>query len=127
MRPKARIDLAVPALSVRFKYGHCFPLHDFLPAITLTSSHLPVINMSQTEKVGERVEGQPAQVSLSNSSVDVQLVNASGHVQELDRNFSLWSLAGLGIVVGSTWPAVGGSIVRLPWNPLFTALTDNLS
>ena len=85
------------------------------------------MNMSQTEKVGEHVDGKPAQESSSNPSVDVQLVNASGHVQELDRNFSLWSLAGLWIVVGSTWPAVGGSIVRVPWHHMFTALTDNLS
>ena len=29
------------------------------------------------------------------------LVNASGHVQELDRNFNLISAAGVGLVVGS--------------------------
>ena len=29
------------------------------------------------------------------------LVNASGHVQELDRNFNLLSAAGVGLVVGS--------------------------
>jgi hypothetical protein len=33
------------------------------------------------------------------------LINASGHVQELDRNFSLLSAAGVGIVVGNVWPA----------------------
>lgn len=36
-----------------------------------------------------------------------QLLNASGHVQEVNRNFSLLSLAGVGIVVGNVWPAVG--------------------
>jgi hypothetical protein len=30
-----------------------------------------------------------------------QLINASGHVQELDRNFNLLSAAGVGLVVGS--------------------------
>lgn len=39
------------------------------------------------------------------------LVNASGHVQELNRNFSLWSLAGVGLSVGNVWPAIGGSIL----------------
>ena len=30
-----------------------------------------------------------------------ELINASGHVQELDRNFNLLSAAGVGLVVGS--------------------------
>lgn len=38
-------------------------------------------------------------------------VNASGHVQELDRNFSLLSITAVGIVTGNTWAALGGSIV----------------
>jgi hypothetical protein len=32
------------------------------------------------------------------------LVNASGHVQELDRNFNLLAAAGVGLVVGSFDP-----------------------
>ncbi|ROV86910.1 hypothetical protein VSDG_10107 [Cytospora chrysosperma] len=39
------------------------------------------------------------------------LVNASGHVQELTRRFSLLSLAGVGLTVGSVWPAIGGTIL----------------
>lgn len=39
-----------------------------------------------------------------------ELINASGHVQELDRNYTLLSLAGQGIVVGNVWPVLGGSI-----------------
>jgi hypothetical protein len=42
-----------------------------------------------------------------------ELINASGHVQQLDRNFSLVSLCAMGIVTGSVWPALGGSIVCL--------------
>ncbi|KAI1859856.1 hypothetical protein JX265_010305 [Neoarthrinium moseri] len=45
-----------------------------------------------------------------------ELVNASGHTQELERNFSLLSLAGVGIVVGNVWPAVGGSILVALYN-----------
>ena len=30
-----------------------------------------------------------------------ELINASGHVQELDRNFNLLAAAGVGLVVGS--------------------------
>lgn len=31
------------------------------------------------------------------------LINASGHIQELPRNFSLISLAGVGVTVGNVW------------------------
>jgi choline transport protein len=37
-------------------------------------------------------------------------VNESGHVQELERNFSLLSICSVGIVTGNTWAALGGSI-----------------
>jgi hypothetical protein len=47
---------------------------------------------------------------------DEQNLNASGHPQELSRNFSLVSLAGVGLVVGSVWPAAGGSIVVALYN-----------
>ena len=45
-----------------------------------------------------------------------EAVNASGHVQELSRNFSLLSLAGVGLVVGNVWPAIGGSILVALYN-----------
>ncbi len=43
-------------------------------------------------------------------------VNRTGHVQELERNFSLFSICSVGIVTGSTWPALGGSIVVAIYN-----------
>ena len=45
-----------------------------------------------------------------------ELVNASGHVQELDRHFNLLTLAGVGLVVGNVWPALGGSILVAIYN-----------
>lgn len=46
------------------------------------------------------------------TGVDVDApINASGHAQELDRNFSLLSITAVGIVTGNTWAALGGSIV----------------
>lgn len=39
------------------------------------------------------------------------MLNASGHVQEMTRRFSLISLAGVGLTVGSVWPAIGGTIL----------------
>ena len=37
-------------------------------------------------------------------------INGSGHIQELERNFSLFSICSVGIVTGNTWAALGGSI-----------------
>ncbi|KAF3760375.1 hypothetical protein M406DRAFT_52836 [Cryphonectria parasitica EP155] len=38
-------------------------------------------------------------------------INASGHVQEMPRQFNLISLAGVGVTVGNVWPAIGGTIL----------------
>ena len=51
-----------------------------------------------------------------NAVLDVMVegeVNASGHQQELERNFGLLSTCGLALTTGNTWIALGGSIVRL--------------
>ena len=50
------------------------------------------------------------------TGVSAEILNASGHVQELDRNFSLLSLASVGINTGNTWAALGGSIVISIYN-----------
>jgi choline transport protein len=39
-------------------------------------------------------------------------INASGHRQELQRNFNLLALCGVALTVGNSWVAFGGSIVR---------------
>ncbi|KAL8936124.1 MAG: hypothetical protein Q9216_005091 [Gyalolechia sp. 2 TL-2023] len=43
-------------------------------------------------------------------------VNVSGHTQELQRNFGLLSLIGLGITSGNVWFALGGSIAVAIFN-----------
>ncbi|KZF19445.1 choline transport protein [Xylona heveae TC161] len=43
-------------------------------------------------------------------------VNASGHEQELDRQFGLVSIISAGIVTGNTWTALGGAIVVALYN-----------
>lgn len=43
-------------------------------------------------------------------------INPSGHRQELDRNFSLLSLCGLGISSGNAWIALGGSVTVAIYN-----------
>lgn len=45
-----------------------------------------------------------------------ELINASGHIQEVQRNFNLLSLAGVGLVVGNVWPALGGTILVAIFN-----------
>lgn len=42
---------------------------------------------------------------------EIENINASGHVQELDRNFNLWSIAGMAVTTGNTWIALAGTIV----------------
>ncbi|KAJ5433769.1 SNF2-related protein [Penicillium cf. griseofulvum] len=43
--------------------------------------------------------------------VDGELVNASGHRQELQRNFGLISICAVAVTTGNTWIAQGGSVV----------------
>ena len=38
------------------------------------------------------------------------IINASGHKQELDRNFSFFAICGLAITSGNVWVALGGSL-----------------
>jgi choline transport protein len=37
-------------------------------------------------------------------------VNASGHRDELQRHFSIWSLCGLALTIDNAWVALGGSL-----------------
>lgn len=62
----------------------------------------------------EALEPVPTDPAARKGSVE--LVNASGHAQELSRNFNLVSLAGVGLVVGNVWPAIGGSILVAIFN-----------
>lgn len=50
-------------------------------------------------------------------TLDTREINASGHPQELERNFGLLSICGIGIITGNSWTALGGSIVcsSSPW------------
>jgi amino acid transporter len=45
-----------------------------------------------------------------------EVLNASGHKQELERNFSLLSICAIGITTGNVWAALGGSIVIALYN-----------
>ncbi|PGH00655.1 hypothetical protein AJ80_09146 [Polytolypa hystricis UAMH7299] len=54
--------------------------------------------------------------SLDKSRTEEIVVNASGHKQELQRNFSLLSICGIGVTTGNTWIAMGGSITVAIFN-----------
>ena len=40
------------------------------------------------------------------------VVNASGHVQELDRQFGLFSICSMGVCTDNAWSSQAASIVR---------------
>lgn len=56
-------------------------------------------------------------VAESQHAKDV-LVNASGHKQELERNFSLLSICAVAVTTGNTWIALGGGLVCGHFLPL---------
>ena len=71
--------------------------------------------MSLNEKQQDRKEAAVLEAT-DGSSVSIEqpttgLINASGHVQELQRHFSLLSLCSVAITTGNTWVAIGGGIV----------------
>lgn len=49
--------------------------------------------------------------SIEEDQASGQSVNASGHRQELERNFSLLSICAIAVTTGNTWIAQGGSVV----------------
>jgi hypothetical protein len=48
--------------------------------------------------------------TMADHDPNLMEVNETGHIQELERNFSLFSICSVGIVTGNTWAALGGSI-----------------
>ena len=52
-------------------------------------------------------------VTDGSATDDGSLINASGHKQQLDRNFNLISICSYAITAGNTWVSLGGTIVRI--------------
>lgn len=64
------------------------------------------------EDMGEQKSSAEKPRLEADDTVDVgEVLNASGHKQELERNFSLLSISAIGITTGNVWSALGGSIV----------------
>jgi choline transport protein len=64
------------------------------------------------------MEGKTDIAKLSSPATDdeagvaiAEIINVSGHVQELDRNFGFWSICAVSIVADNAWAAGGGSLV----------------
>lgn len=49
---------------------------------------------------------------VENSSAEYGEINASGHRQELRRNFNLLSICSAAVTTGNSWVGVGGTIVK---------------
>lgn len=59
-----------------------------------------------------RIKDEKQNVEAADS-VDIgEVINASGHKQELKRQFGLLSICAVGITTGNVWVALGGAIVR---------------
>lgn len=65
-------------------------------------------------KMGLDKDEKPC-LESTDDTIDVgEVINASGHKQELERQFSLLSICSIGITTGNVWAALGGSIVSVP-------------
>ena len=68
------------------------------------------------DDINEEKGGVVAAISSTNhtesyATADEGLINASGHRQQLDRNFNLISICSYAITAGNSWVSLGGSIV----------------
>lgn len=65
---------------------------------------------------GESLGGTPSMDEERRESKVVEIfeghaVNASGHEDELQRQYGIWSLCGLALTIDNAWVALGGSII----------------
>ncbi|CAL5866959.1 uncharacterized protein PFLUO_LOCUS1171 [Penicillium psychrofluorescens] len=66
--------------------------------------------MASVENISEKATVAEANAE-DQQSQQGELINASGHRQELERNFSLLSICAVAVTTGNTWIAQGGSVV----------------
>ena len=53
----------------------------------------------------------PSDDASGHGELKEEILLASGHVQELDRNFSLFNMCAVAIVIGNCWAITGSTIV----------------
>ena len=64
------------------------------------------------EKVDVAAENASGLLDRNDNVAEDGEINASGHRQELLRNFNLLSICSVAITTGNTWVAIGGTIVN---------------
>lgn len=64
------------------------------------------------KEVDKEVDRELGEGPRRKSSTDGELLQQLGHVEELQRNFSVWSLGSLCLCLMATWEALG-SVVAL--------------
>jgi choline transport protein len=70
---------------------------------------VPVLNGDNEEK--KTVPVLDGQQNGTESPEEGELINVSGHVQELDRTFGFFSICSIGILSDNAWGAGGGALV----------------
>jgi choline transport protein len=64
----------------------------------------------------EKREDSLGQVEDDVGLGEIEVINASGHKQEVDRNFGFWSICALSVCADNAWAAGGGSLVVAFYN-----------
>jgi hypothetical protein len=82
-----------------------------------TEAQRPVsVTADDMEKKRPSIAGVPGYVEGAvveknvEGVVDGLEVNASGHTDELQRQYSIWQLCGLALTIDNAWVALGGSL-----------------
>ncbi|KAK4499679.1 hypothetical protein PRZ48_010197 [Zasmidium cellare] len=66
--------------------------------------------------MAEDEKSAPSGIDEDQSPGPSDLINTSGHVQELDRNFGLWSICSIALISDDAWAAGGGALVLALYN-----------
>lgn len=77
----------------------------------MSASEIP-----QEKIVSEIPQEQTGVTETTAEDQPQELINASGHRQEVERNFSLLSICAIAVTTGNTWIAQGGSVVVALYN-----------
>jgi hypothetical protein len=77
----------------------------------LVFSRLPVSNICTLSMNMLHNKEEKHSLEAADSEGIGQVINASGHKQELKRQFGLLSICAVGITTGNVWVALGGAIV----------------
>lgn len=103
-----------------FEHLHINLTEILLPVLTFTyliiQSSLCVMAVTQHQTSPPLSDSEKGIMTEKDQDSRFMEVNETGHVQELERNFSLFSICSVGIVTGNTWAALGGSIVVAIYN-----------